>query len=176
MVAALSSTLVAARVASVSSSPKGIVSTSGTRMAGKYKFRPASRLRRNADFLEIRGVGKPYRCPYFALFTRIRVSKDDADFSCPRLGISASRRVGNSPQRNLAKRRLRELFRLNQHAIKPGVDIVVSLRSPATKASFQELEQRFLHALQFKKVLRKKDQPSADPGPLEPPDSQPASD
>ncbi len=121
-------------------------------MAGKFTLRPASRLRRNADFLEIRNLGKPYRCPYFALFSRIRAASD-ADVSCPRIGVSASRRVGNSVARNLAKRRIRELFRLNQHEINPRCDIVVSLRAPITRASYQELEQRFLHALKFKRLL-----------------------
>ncbi len=121
-------------------------------MVRRYTLRPASRLRRNADFLEIRDAGKPYRCPYFMLFSRIRVLSD-ADLPCPRIGISAARRVGNSVQRNAAKRRIREVFRLHQHAIKPGADIVLSLRSPIVKATYQEIEQRFLHALKFQRLL-----------------------
>lgn len=129
-------------------------------MVRRYTLRPASRLRRNADFLEIRDGGKPYRCPYFMLFSRIRVLTD-ADLSCPRIGISAARRVGNSVQRNTAKRRIREIFRLHQHAIKPGADIVLSLRSPIVKATYQDIEQRFLHALKFQRLL-------IPPPPVEP--------
>ncbi len=121
-------------------------------MARRYKLRPASRLRRNADFLEVRDAGKPYRCAYFALFTRIRAN-DSADISSPRIGISASRRVGNSPQRNLLKRRFREIFRLFKHEINADADIVISLRLPASRATYAALEQRFLHALKYKRLL-----------------------
>lgn len=123
-------------------------------MVRRFKLRPTSRLRRNADFLAIRGQGKPYRCPYFALFSRIR-SDSGADVSCPRIGISAARRVGNAVERNTLKRRFRELFRLHQHEIDPTVDIVLSIRQPANRASYQKLENRFLHALKFKKLLRR---------------------
>ncbi|MDQ8204268.1 ribonuclease P protein component [Pelagicoccus sp. SDUM812003] len=127
-------------------------------MVRRFKLRPASRLRRNADFLEIRSLGKPYRCRYFALFSRIRAS-DSADASSPRVGISAARRVGNAVMRNTLKRRFRELFRLHQHELKAAADIVVSIRQPAGKASYHELEQRFLHALKYKKLLRPLDAP-----------------
>lgn len=123
-------------------------------MARRFKLRPASRLRRNADFLDIRSKGKPYRCPYFALFFRIR-AHDSADASSPRIGISAARRVGNAVQRNTLKRRFRELFRLRQHEIRPDADLVLSIRQPASRASYQELEQRFLHAIKFLKLQRR---------------------
>ncbi|EDY83632.1 ribonuclease P protein component [Verrucomicrobiia bacterium DG1235] len=129
-------------------------------MVRRFKLRPASRLRRNADFLAIRGHGKPYRCQYFALFSRIRAS-EGADVSSPRIGISAARRVGNSVTRNKIKRRFRELFRLHQHDIRPEADIVLSLRQPAGNASYEELEQRFLHALKFKKLIQRNEAPGA---------------
>lgn len=128
-------------------------------MDRRFKLRPVSRLRRNADFLQIRNLGKPYRCQYFALFSRIR-AVEGADVLCPRIGISAARRVGNSVTRNKIKRRFRELFRLHQHEIVPKADIVLSLRLPAGKASYEELEQRFLHALKFKKLVKRNDEPS----------------
>ncbi|MBK1879481.1 ribonuclease P protein component [Pelagicoccus mobilis] len=123
-------------------------------MVRRYKLRPVSRLRRNADFLQIRSLGKPYRCQYFALFSRIRAS-EGADVLCPRIGISAARRVGNAVVRNKIKRRFRELFRLHQHELKDHADIVLSLRQPAGRASYEELEQRFLHALKYKRLLKR---------------------
>ncbi|MBD5780894.1 ribonuclease P protein component [Pelagicoccus sp. NFK12] len=127
-------------------------------MVRRFKLRPVSRLRRNADFLQIRSHGKPYRCQYFALFSRIR-AVEGTDVLCPRIGISAARRVGNAVTRNKIKRRFRELFRLHQHELRPEADIVLSLRQPAGKASYQELEQRFLHALKFKKLLKRNEAP-----------------
>ena len=117
-------------------------------MASSLKLRPAQRLRRNLDFVETRQTGKTYRCPLFALHLRIR-AQDSADFSCARMGVSASRKVGNSPERNRAKRRIRELFRANQADIVDGADIVVSLRRGIVACEFDEIERRFLQAVKF---------------------------
>lgn len=48
--------------------------------------------------------------------------------SFPRLGISIGRRAGDAVQRNRFKRLLREVFRLNQHGIGAGLDLVVVVR------------------------------------------------
>ena len=121
-------------------------------MARSVKLRPASRLRRNADFLNTRKANKPYRCAYFLLFSRLRPESEDGQ-AVPRIGISAARRVGNAAERNRLKRRLREQFRLNQHRILPAADIVLSLKPSAKDASYQELEDRFLHALKYCHLL-----------------------
>jgi len=121
-------------------------------MDRRFTLRPAARLRRNSDFIAIRSGGKPYRCPYFALFSEVR-SLVGSDATASRIGISAARRVGNAVARNRIKRRFRELFRLHRHKLKPGVDLVLSLRQPAGAATYRELEQRFLHALKFKRLL-----------------------
>ena len=118
-------------------------------MASRYRLRPAQRLRRNADFLSIRRKGSSYRCPFFALYALAEEVDLPRETESARIGISASKRVGKAVERNLVKRRFREIFRLNQHRIKPNVDMVISIRPPAVKASYQDLEKRFLHALQY---------------------------
>lgn len=45
-----------------------------------------------------------------------------------RLGLSVSRRVGNAVKRHAIKRRVREAFRLSQHDLPPGYDLVVIVR------------------------------------------------
>jgi ribonuclease P protein component len=54
-----------------------------------------------------------------------------------RLGISATRKLGNAVQRNVAKRRIREIFRT--HVTAPSADIVVIPRPGLFSASFEDL-------------------------------------
>ena len=83
----------------------------------------SSRLKRNRDFVRVRRKGKPFRCPYFILF-----SSPNAKSLPARIGISASRRVGSAVTRNRAKRQYRELFRKIHHQIHPG-KVIQSRRS-----------------------------------------------
>lgn len=51
----------------------------------------------------------------------------------PRLGLSVGRRFGNAVVRNRIKRLLREAFRLEQHALPPGIDLVIAVHPHETK-------------------------------------------
>jgi ribonuclease P protein component len=45
-----------------------------------------------------------------------------------RLGLSVPRRVGHAPARNRIKRLIREAFRLHQHDLPAGYDLIVAVR------------------------------------------------
>ncbi len=62
-----------------------------------------------------------------------------------RLGISVSKKVGNSVVRHRTARLIREAFRLNRQKIKDGYDIVVVARPLAKDRSFGDIESAFLH-------------------------------
>jgi len=66
--------------------------------------------------------------------------------AAPRLGIIASRRVGNAVKRNYGKRIFRELFRKHAAELPPGSELVVVLRSHFDRYSFDDLEARLLRA------------------------------
>ena len=63
-----------------------------------------------------------------------------------RVGITVSKKLGGAVVRNRARRRLRECYRLNEHRLRPGFDIVIAARSRCLDAPFSALEASFLSA------------------------------
>ena len=62
-----------------------------------------------------------------------------------RAGFVTSKRVGNAVVRNRTRRRLREIFRKHQHEIRDGIWIVTIVSARATRETFRELEDEWLH-------------------------------
>ena len=61
-----------------------------------------------------------------------------------RLGLTASVKLGHAVVRNRARRRLREVYRLNGGALKQGYDIILVARSRTISAGWKELNDTFL--------------------------------
>lgn len=72
-----------------------------------------------------------------------------------RLGISVSKKVGNSVVRHRVKRLIKEAYRLNVSSIEDGWDMVVIARNTAKGKTFQELESALMHLVRLSKVNRK---------------------
>ena len=62
-----------------------------------------------------------------------------------RIGISVSKKVGNSVVRHHITRLMREIFRLNDDKIVTGLNIVVVARPAAKFSDFRHLESAYLH-------------------------------
>ena len=75
-----------------------------------------------------------------------------------RLGITVSTKVGCAVVRNRVRRRLREIYRLNEDRLSPGCDVVVVARVLAASSDYHRLEKSFLR-LADKLGLLKKDGP-----------------
>ena len=71
-----------------------------------------------------------------------------------RVGITVSKKLGKAHIRNHVRRRLREIYRLNEDAFQPGWDIVVVARSRAVNADFQKLTKAYLQLAEKAGVLK----------------------
>lgn len=105
------------------------------------RFTSRQRLRRTAEYQAVRSHGRQIVCGTF-LFSILAMPEREPPLR--RLGVIASRRVGNAVARNRAKRRFRELFRLHQGKLPPSCDIVLIARRSLAAESFAETEARFL--------------------------------
>jgi ribonuclease P protein component len=62
-----------------------------------------------------------------------------------RLGISVSKKVGNSVVRHRITRLIRESYRLQESYFQNGLDIVVVARTNAKERTYKEIESALLH-------------------------------
>ena len=71
-----------------------------------------------------------------------------------RVGITAGKKLGKAVVRNRVRRRLREVYRLNEERFSPGWDIVVVARSRCITASFDKLTKSYLALAEKAGILR----------------------
>jgi ribonuclease P protein component len=103
------------------------------------RLRPADRIRRRADYLRIQKKGARSHGRFLTLIALPN------ETGTPRLGVTASRRLGGAVRRNRAKRLIREAFRQNRPT--GGVDLVVIPKPELFEASFAALIEDFRAAL-----------------------------
>jgi ribonuclease P protein component len=98
------------------------------------------RIRRSREFREIAQVGRRFASPAFVVLVR-----PTGDRGRARLGITASRKVGNAIVRNRVKRQIREWFRRRGQTPLAGFDVVVIARASAAGLcgadAFAQLDQ-----------------------------------
>ena len=70
-----------------------------------------------------------------------------------RLGISVSKKVGNSVIRHHITRLVRESYRLHEDMFNSGLDIVVIARVNAKNASYHDIESALLHLGGLHKII-----------------------
>lgn len=61
-----------------------------------------------------------------------------------RVGITTGKKLGHAVQRNRVRRRIREVYRLNEEKFQSGWDIVVVARSRAISCGFDQLTEAYL--------------------------------
>ena len=71
-----------------------------------------------------------------------------------RVGITVGKKLGKAHIRNRTRRRIREVYRLNEEKFLPGWDIVVVARSRAVEAPFDKLTKSYLSLAKKAGILR----------------------
>ena len=127
------------------------------------RFRPEQHLRRQSDIRAVREQGRRLDCRAFTVWWNRREAPaekqgDNAPAvsappavalaeSAPRVCVIASTAaVGGAVRRNRAKRRLREIFRAQQHLVPAGCDLLLIARAAATHEALPALEKKFSEA------------------------------
>ena len=96
-------------------------------------------VRKNSEFQKIYKSGTSYANRLLVMY--VAESGEDRN----RIGISVSKKVGNSVVRHHITRLIREIFRLNDHRLKTGLNIIVVARVAAKTSEYKDLEGAYMH-------------------------------
>ena len=96
-------------------------------------------LKKNMDFQNVYKNGKSYANKYLVMYVLENESNKN------RIGISVSKKVGNSVIRHRITRLIRESYRLQEDVFNSSLDIVVIARSNAREVGYKEIESALLH-------------------------------
>ena len=104
-------------------------------------------LKKNKDFQNVYKHGISYANKYLVMYVL------DNKTCQNRLGISVSKKVGNSIVRHRLTRLIRESYRLQEDRFKCGFDIVVIARIGAKGKSYKEIDSAMLHVGHLHEII-----------------------
>ncbi len=105
-------------------------------------------IKKNTEYRRIYQQGSSRAAGVLVMY----VEDNGTDIS--RLGISASKRLGNSVVRHTFARRIREIFRKYNNSTVQGKNIIIVARSHAAEADFHKLEKDYVKLLQGHGIMK----------------------
>ena len=105
-------------------------------------------LKKTYEFQNVYRNGKSYANKYLVMYVL------ENNLEKNRLGISVSKKVGNSVVRHRVTRLVRESYRLHENIFNSGLDIVVVARNSASDIGYNEVESALLHLGKIHKILK----------------------
>ncbi len=107
--------------------------------AGSRRFPHDERMRHRWEFERVKKRGLSVRGRTMTLSLA----------SCPdrlerRVGFIVTRHYGGSVERNLVRRRMREIYRLNRSRLIRGMHLVLIARNPGRETSYRQMNDEFL--------------------------------
>ncbi len=104
-------------------------------------------LKKNYEFREVYKKGKSYANKFLVMY----VMENNTNKN--KLGISVSKKVGNSIIRHRITRLVRENYRLHENIFNSGLNIVVVARVSSAEASYKDIENSLLYLGKLHKIL-----------------------
>ena len=96
-------------------------------------------LKKNQDFQKVYRTGRSFANRYLIMYRK------ENGLERNRIGISVSKKVGNSIVRHRLTRLIRERYRLQEDRFQCGFDIIIIARQGARGRSYSEIESALLH-------------------------------
>lgn len=105
-------------------------------------------LKKNHQFRFVYQNGKSYANKYLVMIIK------ENGLGINRIGISVSKKVGNSVVRHRVTRLIRESYRLHESVFNSGLDIVVVARNTAADVGYFEIESAMLHLAKLHRIIK----------------------
>lgn len=105
-------------------------------------------LKKNHEFKRLYNKGKSSASQYAVVYSRRNGRSDN------RLGITVSTKLGGAVERNRIRRRLKEIYRLNEESLVTGYDIVLVARMKTRYAHYSEIESSLMSLFRNLKMFR----------------------
>lgn len=112
-------------------------------------MRRALRLRNREDFNRIYRGGKSFANGQFVVYWSKQKAAEPF-----RLGVSASKKIGNAVMRNRMRRMVKEIVRQLEGRVLPHTDFILIVRKPATTMTLKEMEKSIIHVLKKAGLLK----------------------
>ena len=112
-----------------------------------FNMKKFNSIKKNSDFQKVYRTGRSFANKLLVMYV-IKTEREDT-----RIGISVSKKVGNSVVRHHITRLVRESYRLNKDRVKTGLDIVVVARAAAKESDFKKIESAYLHLCGLHNIL-----------------------
>ena len=103
------------------------------------RFPHGERLRHRWEFERVKKLGLTIKGQSMVLSLALCPNRLER-----RIGFVVTKRYGNAVKRNLVRRRMREIYRLNKPRLEKGIHLVVLARNSGQKASYSQMNEEFL--------------------------------
>ena len=105
-------------------------------------------LKKNWQFREIYKTGVYFANKYLVMY----ITENNSEINY--LGITVSKKVGNSVVRHRITRLIRETYRLHEMMFNSGLNIVVVARVSSNEASFIDIEKAMLNLAKRHEIMK----------------------